>query len=121
MISLSCYILTDIFFVSNELTTLILAIPVYSIVHGCGLMLDADNDALSITHTYLMANILSTYFTAIEKALPAQVIFLARALFVILPATFLLSSAFSFKYYFVFFLTFFHLPYGICLLLLAPV
>ena len=39
--------------------------------------------------------ILSTYFTTIEKTLPAQVISLARALFVILPAVFLLSSAFG--------------------------
>lgn len=39
--------------------------------------------------------ILSTHFTATEKALPAQVISLARALFVILPTAFLLSSAFG--------------------------
>lgn len=44
MIGLSCYILADTFFVSNGLgtsglTALNLAIPVYSIVHGCGLML----------------------------------------------------------------------------------
>lgn len=38
--------------------------------------------------------ILSTHFTATEKALPAQVISLSRALFVILPMAFLLSSAF---------------------------
>lgn len=39
--------------------------------------------------------ILSTHFTAIEKALPAQVISLARALFIIVPAAFLLSSTFG--------------------------
>lgn len=44
MIGLSCYILADTFFVANGLgknglTALNLAIPVYSIVHGCGLML----------------------------------------------------------------------------------
>lgn len=44
MIGLSCYILADTFFVSKGLgakglTALNLAIPVYSFVHGCGLML----------------------------------------------------------------------------------
>lgn len=44
MLGLSCYILADTFFVSgglgaNGLTALNLAIPVYSFVNGCGLML----------------------------------------------------------------------------------
>lgn len=44
MIGLSCYILADTFFVSkglgaDGLTALNLAIPIYSFVHGCGLML----------------------------------------------------------------------------------
>ena len=44
MIGLSCYILADTFFVSgglgtNGLTALNLAIPVYSFINGCGLML----------------------------------------------------------------------------------
>lgn len=39
--------------------------------------------------------ILSTHFAATEKAFPAQVISLSRALFVILPMAFLLSSAFK--------------------------
>lgn len=43
MIGLSCYILADTFFISNGLganglTALNLAIPVYSFIHGCGLM-----------------------------------------------------------------------------------
>ena len=43
MIGLSCYILADTFFVSNGLganglTALNLAIPIYSFVHGIGLM-----------------------------------------------------------------------------------
>ncbi len=39
MIGLSCYILADIFFISaNGLTALNLAIPIYSFVHGSGLM-----------------------------------------------------------------------------------
>lgn len=44
MIGLSCYILADTFFISNKigadgLTALNLAIPIYNIFHGCGLML----------------------------------------------------------------------------------
>lgn len=44
MIGLSCYILADTFFVSkglgtNGLTTLNLAIPIYSFIHGSGLMI----------------------------------------------------------------------------------
>ena len=44
MIGLSCYILADTFFVSkglgtNGLAALNLAIPIYSFIHGCGLML----------------------------------------------------------------------------------
>ncbi len=44
MLGLSCYILVDTFFISkglgaNGLAALNLAIPVYSFVHGCGLML----------------------------------------------------------------------------------
>lgn len=44
MIGLSCYILADTYFVSkglgaNGLAALNLAIPVYSFVHGCGLMM----------------------------------------------------------------------------------
>lgn len=44
MIGLSCYILADTFFISkglgaNGLAALNLAIPVYSFIHGCGLML----------------------------------------------------------------------------------
>ena len=44
MIGLSCYILADTFFVSkglgtNGLAALNLAIPIYSFIHGCGLMI----------------------------------------------------------------------------------
>lgn len=44
MMGLSCYILADTFFIargsgSNGLAALNLAIPVYSMVHGCGMML----------------------------------------------------------------------------------
>lgn len=44
MVGLSCYILADTFFISkglgaNGLAALNLAIPIYSFIHGCGLML----------------------------------------------------------------------------------
>lgn len=44
MLGLSCYILADTFFISQALgpdglTALNLAIPIYSFIHGCGLML----------------------------------------------------------------------------------
>ena len=44
MLGLSCYILADTFFISkglgaNGLTALNLAIPVYSLIHGSGLMI----------------------------------------------------------------------------------
>ena len=44
MIGLSCYILADTFFIANAigangLTALNLALPIYSMVHGSGLML----------------------------------------------------------------------------------
>ena len=43
MLGLSCYILADTYFIANVLgedglTALNLAIPVYSFIHGCGLM-----------------------------------------------------------------------------------
>ena len=43
MLGLSCYILADTYFISkglgaDGLTALNLAIPVYSMIHGCGLM-----------------------------------------------------------------------------------
>ncbi len=43
MLDLSCYILADTYFISkglgaDGLTALNLAIPVYSMIHGCGLM-----------------------------------------------------------------------------------
>ena len=44
MLGFSCYILADTFFIAqglgaDGLTALNLAIPIYSLVHGCGLML----------------------------------------------------------------------------------
>ena len=51
MVGLSCYILADTFFISkglgaNGLAALNLAIPVYSFIQGCGLMLGMDGATL---------------------------------------------------------------------------
>ena len=85
MIGLSCYILADTFFVSkglgvNGLTALNLAIPVYSFIHGIGLMLgmggstkysifkgqnDFENSDIVFTNTIYTAIILSFLFVFI--------------------------------------------------------
>ena len=82
MIGLSCYILADTFFIArglgaNGLTALNLAIPVYSLVNGCGLMLGmggaakysvfrgqgAERSANEVfTHTVWMAALFSVFF-----------------------------------------------------------
>lgn len=82
MIGLSCYILADTFFIAqglgaNGLTALNLAIPVYSLVNGCGLMLGmggaakysvfrgqgAEHSANEVfTHTVWMAALFSVFF-----------------------------------------------------------
>ncbi len=82
MLGLSCYILADTFFVANGLgadglTALNLAIPVYSVVHGCGLMLgcgggtcfsvakaggDGKRGNGVYTHTLVFAAVLATMF-----------------------------------------------------------
>lgn len=82
MIGLSCYILADTYFVSaglgtNGLAALNLAIPVYNLIHGCGLMLgmggatrysilkNGGNGSESrgvFTHTLLMGAVLMLAF-----------------------------------------------------------
>lgn len=82
MIGLSCYILADTFFISkglgaNGLTALNLAIPVYSFIHGSGLMLGMGgatkysiyksqnkqkNMDLMFTHTLYMYGLLTLVF-----------------------------------------------------------
>lgn len=82
MIGLSCYILADTFFIAqglgaNGLTALNLAIPVYSLVNGCGLMLGmggaakysvfrgqgAEHSANEVfNHTVWMAALFSVFF-----------------------------------------------------------
>lgn len=85
MIGLSCYILADTFFVSiglgiNGLTALNLAIPIYSFIHGSGLMIGMggatkysiqrnQNDKTSankiFTNTVMLAAIFSSAFVLI--------------------------------------------------------
>lgn len=85
MIGLSCYILADTFFVSrglgeNGLTALNLAIPVYSFIHGSGLMLgiggatkysifksnkENKNANTIFTNTFCLATVLSIGFVLI--------------------------------------------------------
>lgn len=82
MIGISCYILADTFFISlglgaNGLTALNLAIPVYSFIHGSGLMLgmggatrysifrsqkNTESSKTIFTHTISLALILSCLF-----------------------------------------------------------
>ena len=78
MIGLSCYILADTFFVSkglgaDGLTALNLAIPIYSFVHGSGLMigmggstrysiLKSQNDREAANRTFTNAVILALCF-----------------------------------------------------------
>lgn len=82
MLGLSCYILADTFFVSkglgtNGLAALNLAIPVYSLIHGSGLMLgiggatkysilkvqkSSENSDMVFTNTIYLAALLSVLF-----------------------------------------------------------
>ena len=82
MLGLSCYILADTFFISrglgaNGLTALNLAIPIYSFVHGTGLMLgmgggtnysicksqkERNTPNSFFTHTVFMAAVFSVLF-----------------------------------------------------------
>lgn len=82
MIGLSCYILADTYFISkglgaNGLTALNLAIPVYSIIHGSGLMLgmggatkysifksqqDGKNTNILFTNTIYLTALLALLF-----------------------------------------------------------
>ena len=99
MIGLSCYILADTFFVSrglgrNGLTALNLAIPVYSFIHGSGLMLgiggatkysifksnkESKNANTIFTNTLCLAIFLSIVFILIG-------IFLSKSLTTVLGA-----------------------------------
>ena len=93
MIGLSCYILADTFFIAaglgaNGLTALNLAIPVYSFIHGSGLMLGMggatkysiyksqqkqNNMNLMFTHTLYMYGILALFFVLAGMFLSGQI------------------------------------------------
>lgn len=97
MIGLSCYILADTFFVSkglgrNGLTALNLAIPVYSFIHGSGLMLgiggatkysifksnkERKNANTIFTNTFYLATVISIVFVLVG-------IFLSKSLTTVL-------------------------------------
>lgn len=82
MLGISCYILADTFFISkglgaNGLAALNLAIPVYSFIHGCGLMLGiggatkysiyysqekTTNANITFTNTLCLAGVFSVIF-----------------------------------------------------------
>ena len=81
MIALSCYILADTFFVSqglgtNGLTALNLAIPIYSFIHGTGLMigmgasskfsiLKGQNEHDRANQTFMYALYLGAFFAIV--------------------------------------------------------
>lgn len=80
MLGLSCYILADTWFISRALgeaglTALNLAIPVYSLIHGCGLMLGSggavhfvfdrsrgEARSMAFTHSLCMGAVLALGF-----------------------------------------------------------
>lgn len=102
MIGISCYILADTFFVSaglgaDGLAALNLALPVYSFVHGSGLMAAVAEEGMKIYFIMLPFagfNIVTAmFFSAIEKPLPAQVISLSRGLIIVIPAALLMTKA----------------------------
>lgn len=94
MLALSCYILADTFFVSqglgtNGLTALNLAIPIYSFIHGSGLMIgmggatkytifrsrgDIAAGHRSFTHAVYLAVCFAVFFVLLGLFLPGRII-----------------------------------------------
>ena len=99
MLGFSCYILADTFFIAqglgaDGLTALNLAIPIYSLVHGCGLMLgmggatrysicrgQRDNDGAS-----------AAFVSLVYPAVLLVIIFVSAGLFFPTPLTSLLGA-----------------------------
>lgn len=99
MIGLSCYILADTFFVSkglgtNGLAALNLAIPIYSFIHGSGLMIGMgggtkysihksrkeDGEAnRAFTHALLLAAVFAVFFVLVGLFLPGSILSLFGA------------------------------------------
>lgn len=99
MLGFSCYILADTFFIAqglgaDGLTALNLAIPIYSLVHGCGLMLgmggatrysicrgQRDNDSAS-----------AAFVSSVYPAVLLAIIFVSAGLFFPTPLASLLGA-----------------------------
>ena len=99
MLGFSCYILADTFFIAqglgaDGLTALNLAIPIYSLVHGCGLMLgmggatrysicrgQQDNDSAS-----------AAFVSSVYPAVLLAIIFVSAGLFFPTPLASLLGA-----------------------------
>lgn len=99
MVGLSCYILADTYFVSkglgaNGLTALNLAIPIYSLVHGCGLMLgmggatkysiyigqrEYENADKSFSNTMYILSVLAVIFVLSGAFFPGKLTLLLGA------------------------------------------
>ncbi len=99
MIGLSCYILADTFFVSqglgaNGLTALNLAIPIYSFIHGSGLMIGmgggtqysiqkSQNEHMAadrtFTHAVYLAALFAAFFVLVGLFLPGPIVSLFGA------------------------------------------
>lgn len=93
MLGLSCYILADTFFIANGIGTnglaaLNLALPVYSLIHGIGLMLGVggatqfsigksrtgvDADSRAFTHTIIAAAVFAGIFVLTGVFLAAPI------------------------------------------------
>lgn len=107
MVGLSCYILADTFFVaqglgSNGLTALNLAIPVYNLIHGTGLMLgmggatqysialgrkETGRTGQIFTHTLLLGAVLAALFVLVGLLFSQPIAQLLGADHTVLPMT----------------------------------
>lgn len=99
MIGLSCYILADTFFISkglgaNGLTALNLAIPVYSFIHGSGLMIGMGGGTrYSISKSQNRQKDMNQIFTnAVSATLLPALLFFCAGLFFSAPLTHLLGA-----------------------------
>lgn len=89
MIGLSCYILADTFFVArgvgaNGLTALNLAIPIYSFIHGTGLMIGvggATRFAISKAKTTSLSSSLTPFMQSLYFGACAAFIFVVVGIF----------------------------------------
>ncbi len=99
MLGLSCYILADTFFVSrglgaNGLTALNLAIPIYSFVHGTGLMLGMGGGTnYSICKSQQEHNAPNSFFTnTLFMAAAFSILFVLTGIFLSEPLTHALGA-----------------------------